>query len=175
MRCRLSDWGWGIDYLIMSPPSEGEGWHIAFGGDPIGIGVAHCLHSIYWTNRWILTKLAQTHYWKKGKKWIDFGDLYLIFKVTPTLWNFQILTKTSLCAPCFLNQLTVSGQTSYIVKLGWFKDLIRFWWPWPDFLGQHTIKTKIFKFWPKNLVCTLSLEPNDGFWPNFMYCNVVMV
>ena len=22
----------------------------------------------------------------------------------------------------------------------------------------------------KKLVCTLSLEPNDGFWPDFMYC-----
>ena len=52
-----------------------------------------CLHSITWTNEWILTKLVQTHYWAGGKKLLDFGDLDLIFKVTPALWNFQILTK----------------------------------------------------------------------------------
>ena len=52
-------------------PTEEEGGHtsIAFGADPVGVGVgvgvgfrvAHCLHSIPWTNGWILTKLAQTH------------------------------------------------------------------------------------------------------------------
>ena len=65
------------------------------------------------TNGWILTKLAQTHYWEGRKKWLDFGDLDLIFKVTPALWNFQILTR--------------------------------------------------------NLICTLSLEPNDGFWPTCLH------
>ena len=63
--------------------------------------VSSCLHSIYWNNGWILTKLAQIHYWDGEKKWLDFGDLGLI---------------------------------------------------------------SILKFWPKKLVCTLSLEPNDGFW-----------
>ena len=58
--------------------------------------VASCLHSISWTSGWILTKCAQTHYWDGGKKRLDFGDLDLIFKVTPALWNFQILTKKSL-------------------------------------------------------------------------------
>ena len=43
-----------------------------------------------------------------------------------------------------LNQMTDSGQTSYIVRLGWFKDWIRFWWPWPNFQGHHTIKTVFF-------------------------------
>ena len=44
---------------------------------------------ISWMNRWNLTELAQIHHWDggKGKKWLDFGDLDLIFKVTPTLWN----------------------------------------------------------------------------------------
>ena len=51
---------------------------------------------------------------------IDFGDLDLIFKVTPV---------TSLNA----------------------------------------------KFLPEKLVCTLSLEPNDGFWPNIMYYNIGIV
>ena len=85
---------------VISPRPKGTG-HIAFGADPVGVGnpVASCLRYISWTNRWILTKLAQTHYLKKGKKWLDFGDLDLIFKV--------------------LNQMTDSGQTSLIVTLGW--------------------------------------------------------
>ena len=37
--------------------------------------------------------LTQTHYWEGRRKWLDFGDLDLIFKVTPALWNFQILNK----------------------------------------------------------------------------------
>ena len=109
---------------------------------------------ITWTNRWILTKLAQAYYWEGGKKWLDFGDPDLIFKVTPARWNFQILLQKSLSAPYLLDHMTDSGQTSFIVMLGWFKDLIRFWWPWPDFQGHHTIKTI-----KTGLVCTLSPEP----------------
>ena len=122
--------------------TKAKGGHTAFGA--IGICVASCLHSITWTNGWILTKLAQTHYWEGGKKCSDFGDRDLIFKVTPALWNFLVL-----------NQMTDSGQTSYI--LGWFKDLIRFWWLWSNFQGHHTIKTVTV-----SLVCTLFPEPIDG-------------
>ena len=103
--------------VIMFPNRKG-GADIAFGTDPVGGGVrvAHCLHSISWTSGWILTQ-----YWEGGKKWLDFGDLDLINKVTPALWNFQILTKRkSLSAPYLLNQMTDPGQTSYIVTLGWF-------------------------------------------------------
>ena len=103
-----------IQKLIMSPQLKGSGATYCFGADPIGIHVASCLHSIFWTNGWILTKLAHMHYWDGGKKWLDFGDLNLIFKVTPALDQ-------------------------------------------------------------KKLVCTLSLEPNDRFWPNFINCNVGMV
>ena len=84
------------------------------------------------------------------KKWLDFCDLDLIFKVTPALWNFQILTKTkSLSAPFLLNQMADSGQISYILMLGWFKNIIRFWWPWPNFQGHHTIKTVRFSNFDK--------------------------
>ena len=31
---------------------------------------------------WILTKLAQKHYWEEIQSLLDFGDLDLIFKVT---------------------------------------------------------------------------------------------
>ena len=138
-------------HIFMFPQPKGR--HTAFGADPIsvgvGVGIAHCLHSISWTNKWILTKLTQTHYWEGGKKWLDFGDLNLIFKVTPAFWNFQILTKI-LFAPYFLNEMTDSGQTSYVVTLWWFKEFIIFWWPWPHFQGHHTIKTV-----KMSLVCTL--------------------
>ena len=54
--------------VLMSPQPNGRGGHTAFGADPVGVGVgvAHCLHSVSRTN---LTKLAQTHYWQEGKKW----------------------------------------------------------------------------------------------------------
>ena len=52
-----------------------------------------------------------------GKKELDFGDLDLIFKVTPALCH--ILTPPeSLSAPHLLNQMMDSGQTLCIVSLG---------------------------------------------------------
>ena len=56
-----------IYYAPPRPPpleTEGEGGHIAFGADPVGIGVrvASCLHSTFLTKGWILTKLILTHY-----------------------------------------------------------------------------------------------------------------
>ena len=117
----------------------------------VHVRVASCLHFIFWTSGWILTKLTQTHYWDGGKKWLDFGDLDLIFKVTPALWNFY--HKKLVCT-----LMTDSGQ----IVTGWVKDLIRFWWPWPNFQGHHTIKTV-----KMSLVCTLSPETNGGFWPNY--------
>ena len=33
----------------------------------------------------LLIKIAQTHYWDGGKKWLGVGYLDLIFKVTPAL------------------------------------------------------------------------------------------
>ena len=57
--------------------------------------------------------------------------------------------------------MTDYGQTSYIVILGWFKDLVRFLWFWPNFQGHHTIKTIKMSF-----VCILSSEPIGEFWPN---------
>ena len=137
----------------MSAQPKGGGGHIAFGADPVGVRVAHCLRSISWTSGCILTKLAQTHYWEGGNKWLDFRDLYLIFKFTAALRNFQILTKKKFVCTSLLNQMTDSGQTSYIVTLRWFKDLIRFWRPWPNFQGHHTIKTV-----KMSLVCTHHLN-----------------
>ena len=95
------------------------------------------LSALYLLNQWVvLTILTQTHYWDGDKKWLDFGELDLIFKFWPK----------KACQHSLLNQMTDSGQTPYIVMLGWFKDLIRFWWHWPYFQGHHTI-CKHFKFW----------------------------
>ena len=73
-------------------------------GDP-SCGSRRCPRSFWsalyisWTNGWILTKLAQMHNWERGKKILDFFYLDLIFKVTPALWNFQILTKKACLHP----------------------------------------------------------------------------
>ena len=72
-----------------------------------------------------MTKRADTLL-GRGKEVIRFGDLDLIFKVTPAL-ELSKFDQKSLSAPYLLNQMTDSGQTSCIVMLGWFKDLIRFW------------------------------------------------
>ena len=43
------------------------------------------------------------------------------------------------------------------------KELIRFWWPWPDYQDHQPIKTvKICLF------CTISTEPVDGFYQTFI-------
>ena len=86
-------------YLV--PPTKGEERNIVLVQIPVGVGIldGHCLHSISWTNWWSSTKLAQTHYWEGGKKWLDFGDIDLIFKVIPALWNFKILTKKACLHP----------------------------------------------------------------------------
>ena len=51
------------------------------------------------------------------KKCLYFGDIYLIFKVTPALWisNFD---QKSLSASYLLNQMMDSSQTLRVVSLG---------------------------------------------------------
>ena len=48
------------------------------------------------------------------------------------------------------------------------EEMIRFCWLWPHF-QDHTSTLNV-KFWPKKLVCTLTLETNTGFWPNYSHC-----
>ena len=120
-----------------------------------------CLHSISWTNRWILTKLAQKDHWDKGRMWLDFGDLGLIFKVTSTLWmsNFD---STKACLH-LISWTKWWIQAKLHVLYYWDKinNLIRIWWPWPNFQGHHTIKTAKI-----SLICSISCESMHGFWPN---------
>ena len=98
------------------PPTKGWTYCCWCGYRWCWVRIASCLHSISCNNGWILTKLAQTRYWDGGKKWWDFGDHDLIFKVTPALWIIKFWQK-SLSTSYLLNQMTDSGQTSCIVML----------------------------------------------------------
>ena len=54
-------------YIFMSPlcgAGGGGGGHIIFSPDPIGVGVATCLHSISLLNGQILAKLTQIYHWE---------------------------------------------------------------------------------------------------------------
>ena len=51
---------------------------------------------------------------------------------------------TFLSAWCFVNQLLDSYQIFLYILLGHNKDLIWFWWPWPNFQGHSN--RKIWKF-----------------------------
>ena len=67
----------------------------------------------------------------------------------------------SLSALYLLNQWMDFDQTCIDTFLWGRKAVIRFWWPWPDFQGRHTITTV-----EMSLICTLSPKPIGRFWPN---------
>ena len=75
----------------------------------------HCPQSISWTNGWILTKCVHNNYWNVEKKWLNFGALDLIFKVTPALWMSNFDKKNSWSAPYLLKQMMAYGQTTYCI------------------------------------------------------------
>ena len=120
-----------------------------------------CVHSISWINRWNLTNLAQILEWDWGKKWLDFNDLDLIFKVTPALWNSNFDRKKLVCTLYLEPMAGILKKTSTDSSLGQGKEVIRFWWTWPHFQGHYIIKTL-----KMSLMCTLSHESIDGIWPN---------
>ena len=45
----------------------GGGGHIVFSADPVGVGVATCLHSISLLNGQILAKLTKIYHWEGEK------------------------------------------------------------------------------------------------------------
>ena len=66
--------------------------------------------------------------------------------------------------------LTKLAQTHYLdegQKLLDFGDL--------DLIFKVSRALWMSNFGQKQLVCTLSLEPNDRFWPNFMYCFIGII
>ena len=46
---------------------RGGGGHIVFSADPVGVGVATCLHSVSLLNGQILAKLTQIYHWEGEK------------------------------------------------------------------------------------------------------------
>ena len=87
----------------------------------------HCLHPICKTCRWILTKLAWLHHWERGKKWLGFGVLDSVFKVTFALRMPYL--------DCTLFPESIDGirPNSLDCIIEWLKFLIIFLWPWPYF------------------------------------------
>ena len=77
----------------------------------------------------------------QGEEVIRFWWPWPHFQGHTSTLKYSNFDQKKLVCTLSLNQMTDSGQTSYIVLLGRFKDLIRFWWSWPYFQGQHTIKT----------------------------------
>ena len=51
-----------FECMFMSPATEGEGVHIALGADPVVVGIASCLYSITWPNRWISFSRSYQHF-----------------------------------------------------------------------------------------------------------------
>ena len=136
-----------VHLMYLCPPNRRGGGHIVFGADPVGVGVgvgvsvgvgvrvASFPDVIFWTDGRILTKLAQIHCCEGGTSWLDFGDLGPIFKVTATffnVWNF-------VSGRYLLNQWTDFDQTCIDTMLGGCEELVRFWWPWPNFQGHSDL------------------------------------
>ena len=140
----------------MSPHPQ-EGGHIDFGADPVGIGITwSCLHNILWNSGWILNKFPWIYYWNRTKNCSDFGERGLIFKVSAV---------EKLKMFCLHNILWNSGWI--LSKFSWIyyleKELIRFWWPWPNFQGQSSRKAEKHPFLWKHCY---------QFWDNFSYFSV---
>ena len=72
-----------------------------------------------------------------GKSWWDLGDLDLIFKVTPVLWNAQ----NRVSMRYIMNQWKDFDQACIDTLLEEWEEFITFWWPWPNFQGKNPIKT----------------------------------
>ena len=98
------------------------------------------------------------------KNWLGFGDLDLIFKMV-ACFKLPNLSQKGLSAWYLMNQLADFNQICMYITLGHNEDLIRFWWPWPNFQGQGGTLTAKFK--PKNVLARmLSHEPLAGMLPN---------
>ena len=145
-----SDQTWCI---IMSPQLRGVGTYCFWCGSrwhPCSF-----LSALYLLNQWMdFDQTGKNTLLGRGKEVIRFWWPY--FQWSHQHFECQILTKNSLSASYFLNQMMDSGQ-----------DLIWFWWPWPNFQVHHTIKTV-----KKKGLSALSPEPIGGFWPNLHICTI---
>ena len=94
--------------IFMSPTIVGGdgGGDIVFSVDPVGVGVATCLHSISLINGWILAKFTQIYHWVGEKCLLDFDDLDPVFKVTQGL---RVLEKAGKLLVCTLSPAGTNG------------------------------------------------------------------
>ena len=60
-----------------------------------------------------------------------------------------------------VNQLMDFDQTCTEALLQEGSELIRFWWPWPNFQGCESVKTVEI-----SISNAISCKAIDGFWPN---------
>ena len=94
------------------------------------------MHNISWTNEWNVTKLARVYHWDKLKSWLEFGDLYLISKVTGRIKY----VKNSLKLIHFLNLLLDSHQTNTDIPLGQSYELTVFFGDRPIFKVKKQLR-----------------------------------
>ena len=67
-------------------------------------------------------------HWEDLKKCLDFGDIDLIFKFTRVIYLYE-----KVMSACYLlNQWPDLDQTGIDTSLGGPIEMIRFWWPWPN-------------------------------------------
>ena len=123
-----------------------------------------CLHPISRMNGWILTKLVHLYCRDREENLLDFGDLDPIFKVTQGLR----LLENGMSAPYLMKEWMDFDQACTTILLWHEKELVRFWWPWSHFQGHRRVQIA-----GKWLVCTLSPDWMDGFWPN-LYIYIVV-
>lgn len=105
------------------------------------------------------------------------GGGHTAFCADPNVSQRQHWRDNFLSAKYLMNEWMDLKHISMAITLGQDEDLIRFWWPWPNFQGNRAQNSQIIGQ-KCTLVCTLSLELMDGFgdldsifkvttWPNF--------
>ena len=90
------------------------------------------------------------------------GDILLLVRIPSASSSALVSALLIVCTLSPEPEWVDFDQTCTDTLLGGKKEVIRFWWPWPYFQG-HSSTLKFSNFEQNKLVCTLSLEPNDGF------------
>ena len=81
-------------------------------------------NSISWRDKWIITKSEQIYILEVQKNLWDFGDLDPIF---------QGHRKSKNVEKCLVSTLSPEWIDITTNALRHGKELVRFWWPWPNF------------------------------------------
>ena len=129
------------------PSHWGEGWggHVFFGVDAIS-----------WRDRWILTKLAQTHHWIGRKKMIRFWWFGPYFQGH---WMWKNVGKCFVCtiSPEWMDEFEPNLHHWEMIKNQLYLATLT------SFSRSQNLRSKNVE---NCHVCTISLEWMDGFYPN---------